>query len=354
MAGTSTLRQDILQAVASPCLQGNAWTSCQHMTCMLSASACVAGRTVRCNSTAVRCCLAQQQGPDLSLLSPRLKQEWDYEKNQHLGNIQIKPHSHKVLAWICPEGTTADPHCWDARVGHRTCGTGCPYCTGKKKVSKGNNLATVAPDIAKSWCYKSNAGTPQDYTSQSNHKAVWDCIKCGNQWTSKISHRVSGGTRGGQGTGCPKCYGKRQGHRKDGSRRKHPTFAECNHPLLSEWDYDRNAEEGLFLDGITLRSNNPVHWVCHQCSLGILHRWVAQPNAHTSLQGGCPFCSGQAVCNCNSLATRCPELAVEWDYSKNEAGPNDYTAASHAVVWWQTASRGSWQQRIDRRMYTWT
>ena len=193
MAGTSTLRQDILQAVASPCLQGNAWTSCQHMTCMLSVSACVAGRTVGCNSKAVRCCLAQQQGPDLSLLSPRLKQEWDYEKNQHLGNIQIKPHSHKVLAWICPEGTTADPHCWDARVGHRTCGTGCPYCTGKK-VSKGNSLATVAPDIAKSWCYKLNAGTPQDYTSQSNHKAVWDCIKCGNQWTSKISHRVSGGT----------------------------------------------------------------------------------------------------------------------------------------------------------------
>ncbi len=346
MAGTSSSRQSVLQAVASPCLQVIAWTSCQHVACMLNAGAYVAGKTVGPNSKAVRCCLAQQQGPDLSLLSPKLRQEWDCEKNQHLGNIQIRPYSNKVLAWICPEGTDDDPHCWDARVADRTGGTGCPYCIGVK-VSKANSLATVAPDVAKCWCYKTNEGTPQDYTAQSNYKATWDCIECGNQWKTRITDRVSGST------GCPKCYRKRIGHRKDGSRHKHPTFAECNHALLSEWDHVKNAEQGLFPEDITLRSHKPVHWVCRQCSLSMLHRWVAKPNSRTHNQRGCPYCSGHAVCKCNSLATCCPELAQEWDYSKNEAGPGDYTSQSHEVVWWQNARRGSWQQSVHHRMHVW-
>ena len=157
-------------------------------------------------------------------------------------------------------------------------------------------------------------------------------------------------SRVAKGTGCPKCYRKRIGRRKDGSRHKHPTFAECNHALLSEWDHDQNAEQGLFPEDITLGSNKPVHWVCRQCSLGVLHRWVTQPNTRISKHNGCPYCSGQAVCKCNSLATCCPEIAQEWNYSKNKAGPGDHIAQSHEVVWWQTASRGSWQQSIHQRM----
>ena len=170
------------------------------------------------------------------------------------------------------------------------------------------------------------------------------CTECGNQWSTTIQ------TRAMKGTGCPKCYRKRCGRRKDGSRRKHPTLAECNHALLSEWDHDKNAEQGLFPEDITLASGKPVRWVCRQCSLGILHRWVATPNAHTQISTGCPYCSRHAVCRCNSLATCFEQLAPEWDYSKNEAGPDEYTAQSNAVVWWQTASRGSWQQRISQRL----
>ncbi|DBA98788.1 TPA: hypothetical protein ACH3X1_014552 [Trebouxia sp. C0004] len=310
----------------------------RHRTCPVMA--------MGANSKPVRCCLAKQQGPDLSLLSPRLRQEWDYDKNQHLNSARIKPHSTKVCAWICPEGTADDPHHWHAQVNTRTTGHGCPYCAGAK-VSKGNSLATLAPDVAKSWCYKKNKGTPHDYTSGSSYKATWDCTECGNQWSTTIQSRVR------KGSGCLKCFRNRLGRRKDGSRHKHPTFAECNHALLSEWDHDKNAEQGLLPEDITLRSHKPVHWVCRQCSLSILHKWVAQPNTRIGSQSKCPYCSGQAVCRCNSLATCCEELAQEWDYSKNKAGPGEYTAHSNAVVWWQTASRGSWQQSINQRMRRW-
>ena len=311
-----------------------------------SASIIVAGQAVRTNSKPVRCCLAQHQGPDLSLLSPRLRQEWDYEKNQHLDSVQIKQHSNKVRGWICSEGTADDPHCWDARVTDRTAGSGCPYCAGVK-VSKGNSLATVAPNIAKSWCYEKNKGTPQDYTSGSSYKATWDCTECGNQWSAAIGSRV------GKGTGCSKCYMARIGRRKDGSRHTHPTFAESNHALLSEWDHVRNAQQGLFPENITLGSKQPVHWVCRQCPLSILHRWVTTPNHRTQDQSGCPYCKGRAVCKCNSLATLSLEIAQDWDYSKTNASPGDYTAQSNEVVWWQNASRGSWQQSIAQRTHRW-
>ena len=335
MAGTSKLRQDV-QAATSSCLQVSAQTSCSDLTCILILSACAAGRVVGLNHDRVLCCQTRED-PALSLLSPRLRQEWDIKKNQHLGKSQIKPNSHKVLAWICLEGTADDPHCCDAQVYSRTRGTGCPYCAGVK-VSKGNSLATVVPDVAKSWCYKKSKGTPQDYTSGSGYKATWNCAECGNQWSTAIVQRVS------KSTGCPKCYSRRQGRRKDGSRRKLPTFADCNHPLLDEWDYSTNAKQDLFPKDITLGSHKPVHWVCRQCSRSVLHRWVTTPNARTSNQRGCPHCSRRAVCKCNSLAALFPEVAQEWDYSKNKAGPGDYTAQSHERVWWQTVRRGSWQQ----------
>ena len=121
--GLQACTQMCLQAVASPCLQVIAWTLRQHVVCMFSSGAYFAGRVVGPNSKPAPHCLVQQQGPDFSLLAPRLRQEWDSEKNQHIGNVQVKPYSSKVLAWICPEGTADDPHCWDARVYSRTRGT---------------------------------------------------------------------------------------------------------------------------------------------------------------------------------------------------------------------------------------
>ena len=111
---------------------------------MLSVDACVAGSALGRNSKAVRCCLAQQQGPDLGLLSPRLRQEWDSEKNQQLDKVQIRPHSDTLCAWSCPEGTADEPHSWDAQVAQQTSGSRCPYCA-KAKASRHN---TLAPDVA--------------------------------------------------------------------------------------------------------------------------------------------------------------------------------------------------------------
>ena len=66
-------------------------------------------------------------------------------------------------------------------------------------------------------------------------------------------------------------------------------------------------------------------------------------------QSGCPFCAGQAACTCNSLQALYPDIAAQWDYSKNEGQPSDFPGSSSYLAWWSSPQRGSWQQFIKSR-----
>ena len=61
------------------------------------------------------------------------------------------------------------------------------------------------------------------------------------------------------------------------------------------------------------------------------------------------MCAGKQACVCNSLESSFPSLATEFDVDKNGLAPSEITARSSKEVWWRTAERGSWRQRIDVR-----
>jgi protein-arginine kinase activator protein McsA len=45
-----------------------------------------------------------------------------------------------------------------------------------------------------------------------------------------------------------------------------------------------------------------------------------------------------------------PELAKEWDYEKNERGPEEYLDRSGKNVWWKCSDCGhSWKAKISKR-----
>lgn len=53
------------------------------------------------------------------------------------------------------------------------------------------------------------------------------------------------------------------------------------------------------------------------------------------LQGqNCSVCSGHQVGKYNNLEYLFPEIAKEWDYSKNNGSPKDYTGGSHYLANW--------------------
>jgi len=239
--------------------------------------------------------------------------------------------------WTCPDCPDGHPHQWEAQVHNRTDNDGCPFCIGKR-VCQHNSIATKAPNVAASWDSTANEGTPHDFTANSRFKKHWRCLVCGHKWQAIINYRV------GQKTGCPECYNLKRGR----SKVRHPTLAECNHPLLKEWDDEANAKEGLFPDKLRLGSNKRVHWVCHKCPLGLTHKYVTTIGSRALLGSGCSCCGGRTACKCNSLSSLYPNIARDWDYSMNDGKPCDYTAKSHAVVWWKSTDQ-SWQQSIFSR-----
>ena len=296
------------------------------------------------HAVTVVCCVSHQQtqqraGPDISALDPTIQKQWDHEANSHLGDIVITRMSGKKVWWNCDQCPDGHPHKWPAVVYSRTHGCGCPYCSGQR-LCQHNSLATKAPKVAAFWDNKRNGCSAHEVVATSNKMAHWRCPVCQHAWTARSTNRVR------QGSGCPECF--RHARTKN---KRHPTFTQCQHPLLAEWDQESNSADGLFPDSISLHSKKNIHWTCNKCPAGQKHSWIVSPNSRLSGQhpGGCPYCASQRVCMCNSLQTHYPSIAAEWNYDMNDCTPNDYTYSSHREVWWQHPERGSWKQSIRSR-----
>ncbi|KAL3130449.1 hypothetical protein ABBQ38_008271 [Trebouxia sp. C0009 RCD-2024] len=282
----------------------------------------------------------KQAGPDISLLNSVLQQQWDHAANAHLGKTVIKPYSAQKVWWTCDQCPDGHLHSWSATVNSRSNGNGCPQCRGRK-VCKHNSLATRAPLVAAQWDHEANDGTPDSVVAQSHQPVGWLCDVCGGRWTARPNCRTSRTM-----TGCPECAEDA----KCTPRTKQPTFAECQHPLLAEWDHERNAAQGHRPDKVRLKSNKQIFWLCTRCPAGQEHSWSAQPGQRTARgKSGCPYCAGKAACRCNSLQALYPGIAAEWDHARNKGQPSNYTASSHRPAWWSSSWGGSWQQTITSR-----
>ena len=231
---------------------------------------------------------SQEQGPDISLLSPVLQRQWVHAKNAHLGNRVIKRYSNKKVWWQCDQCPDGHPHEWEALVNSRSCGASCPFCTNKR-VCQHNSLATKHPDIATEISFR-NRGTAHDYTAGSGKDVLWQC-KHGHEWIASINERTT------QKNGCPECFASRNSSQP---KRRHPVLADSQHAMMRYWNSEMNTKEGLNPNNIKCRSRTRCHWVCHCCPKGLPHRWRASPD---TLYGGhgCPCCSGHQACVCNSL-----------------------------------------------------
>ncbi len=130
---------------------------------------------------------------DLLTISPKLADEWNYEKNDNLKPDMVTPCSGKKVWWHCEKG-----HEWQATVADRNQGRGCPYCAGRYAIKGENDLQTVNAALASEWNYKMNNGvTPMDVMPNSDKKVWWKC-KNGHEWQASIGNR-------NKGSGCPQC-----------------------------------------------------------------------------------------------------------------------------------------------------
>jgi len=202
----------------------------------------------------------------LSIIYPKISDEWNYEKNKPLNPSMFTPGSHTNVWWKCSKD-----HEWRTRIADRTSkGRGCPFCAGQR-ATEYNNLAIMDSELAKQWHpTKNDKLTPYDVMMSSGKKVWWLC-KQEHEWRSYIYNR----TRGGQG--CPYCAGKRAS--------KEYNLAIKNPELAKQWHPTKNDKLTPF--DVTPASGQKVWWICKQN-----HEWRA--TVHNRKNGrGCPYCAGK-------------------------------------------------------------
>ncbi len=110
----------------------------------------------------------------------------------------------------------------------------------------------------------------------------------------------------------------------------------------------------MHLGNILIRpgSNRKVWWSCDQCPDGLTHIWEATV-VNRTYGRGCPFCSGRAVCQHNTLARKAPEVALFWDAEKNSPlSPEQLTVSSNMRAHWKcSACLHEWQAGVMNKAH---
>lgn len=192
-----------------------------------------------------------------------------------------------------------------------------------KKYISGNKL------LIKEWNFRRNVGiNPVITLEDSNIKVWWECFR-GHEWEDTIKNRVKGAK-------CPGCNGKKVIEGLNDLKTMRPKLA-------LEWNQEKNGK--LLPEKVTCGSNLKVWWKCKEG-----HEWEAVIASRSS-GVGCPYCASRKIDKgFNDLASKCPEVAKEWNYEKNkELKPSMVTASSNKKVWWKCAKGHEWETVICAR-----
>lgn len=315
----------------------------------------------------------------LSVSHSDLVAEWLTDKND-LSPDRVSKGSTKKVWWKCPNG-----HEYEARIDHRTSGSGCPYCAGQKAYPGETDLATLYPDIAAQLI----GADPTTIVPTSSKKYDWKCEE-GHTWKTSSKSRVLG-------RGCPECTGRKLVPGKNDLATTHPDVAKRWHPSKNSisptqlrhssdnymwWICDNGHEwkrtvwdqakyntcpyctgkrvipgetdlEGLHpslyaelvnKEVLFPGSGKKVLWRCTKD-----HQWESTVKSRV-MGTSCPYCSGRLpIPGKTDLATLRPDLSKQWHPDKNSLTPQEVTVSASNKVWWRCENGHEWEAYIYSR-----
>lgn len=137
------------------------------------------------------------------------------------------------------------------------------------ETEKGNNLATVNPELAAQWHPTKNGELKPSQITVGSDKKVWWLGKCGHEWQARVPNRM-------RGAGCPVCNGKKVLPGFNDLATTHPNLA-------AEWHPTKNGD--LTPSDVTKGSKRKAWWL-GKCG----HEWET-PIQVRYAGGGCPVCA---------------------------------------------------------------
>ncbi|MCL2002229.1 zinc-ribbon domain-containing protein, partial [Candidatus Saccharibacteria bacterium] len=131
---------------------------------------------------------------DLATTHPELLTEWDYAKNT-LDPTAITAGISQKAFWRCAKCKFS----WEAVIGSRKNGHGCPSCAGRAVVVGKNDLKTHSRPTIKFWDFSKNGDLkPTDFAGRSRKVVWWRDKRCGHTWQRSIAGQAASGL-------CPVC-----------------------------------------------------------------------------------------------------------------------------------------------------
>jgi hypothetical protein len=205
-----------------------------------------------------------------------------------------------------------------------------PNQTAKGAVSVRGKKLSDFPHLVAEWHPTKNGDkSPEDVGAGTSAKLWWKCSH-EHEW------RAEGGKRSQSGYGCPFCSGRFAILGKTDMATTHPNLA-------SQFDLSRNYP--FTPESLKAGTNKKLWW---KCSEG--HSWIAEGGSR--VQGyGCKACAGQlAVSGKTDMATTHPNLASQFDLSRNYPfTPESLKAGTHKKLWWRCRENHEWSSRgFDR------
>lgn len=260
--------------------------------------------------------------PELALL-------WHPTLNKGLTPDEVSYGSGKKIWWQCFD--YAD-HFWEASVANQRKKPRCPFCSGSKILKGFNDLETRYPEVFAELHPTKNAEIDVDSVTPKSAEKIWWLCAEGHEWEAIVFNRTSG-------SGCPQCAGYSVITGKTDLQTLFPELSKQWHPTLN----------GDLTPGqVTSQTHRKVWWLCTEN-----HEWEATVGSRARTGGnGCPYCANKFInAGENDLETARPDLAREWDFSKNKLLPSQVGPGSSQKAWWVCSrnSGHSWEAEISNR-----
>lgn len=260
---------------------------------------------------------------DLESQEPRVASHWDAQNNE-LDPTEVISTSAKPAFWLCDKG-----HSFERPIREMVESTSCPYCTNRQVLKGFNDLQHVFPDIASELVASDDhSGQADQILAVSTKKLRWRC-KQGHTWEAPVRART-------KGHGCPYCKKRFLDSATNSLQALYPKLAK-------EWDLVKNSpiKPCEVFDG-----GAKNYW--WKCEFG--HSWKSSIARRVSGRG-CHVCANRRVLpGFNDLATKRPDLAQEWDYSKNTKLATDVLFGTNQKFWWLCPKGHSYQSSPSKRI----
>lgn len=256
---------------------------------------------------------------------------WNYEKNQNDDPSNYLPGSGKVVWWKCDKG-----HEWKQQIYQFSQKKEkCPYCSNRELLIGFNDFATCHKELLEEWNYTKNKIKPNEILESSTKKVWWICKNCNKDWETSVYIRS-------KGHGCPHCGHKTVGVSNSKIKDSNKSLIKVFPDVIRVWNYEKNGN--LKPEDFLSKSNKKVWWKCTICG----KEWESTicAKSHTTICKECTYTNNNRTYvkkGSNDLATKYPDLLMEWDYEKNIIKPDEIAFSSAKKVWWKCEKGHVWE-----------